>query len=215
MAETTAPGRTVWGMNGYQWLVVFAAWLGWGFDVFDGLLFNFVAPNAVPTLLDVPIGSARGQEGHPPVDRVSHRPPADRLGDWRRPVRPARGPDRPHQDADADDAALRRRDGALRARAEHLDAGVLPTDRQPRHRRRVGRRRGDGRGDGAGEAANRGGRAALHVGADRLVPRGLCELPDRRRVDAGFAGDIVALGVRVRPAAGRRRAARPRLREGA
>ena len=53
MAETTAPGRTVWGMNGYQWLVVFAAWLGWGFDVFDGLLFNFVAPNAVPTLLAI------------------------------------------------------------------------------------------------------------------------------------------------------------------
>jgi MFS family permease len=28
-------------MSGYQWTVVFAAWLGWGFDVFDGLLFNF------------------------------------------------------------------------------------------------------------------------------------------------------------------------------
>jgi len=57
MTEISAPGRTVWGMNGYQWLVVFAAWLGWGFDVFDGLLFNFVAPNAVPTLLNVPIGT--------------------------------------------------------------------------------------------------------------------------------------------------------------
>jgi MFS family permease len=41
----------------YQWLVLFAAWLGWGFDVFDGLLFNFVAPNCVPTLLGLPIGS--------------------------------------------------------------------------------------------------------------------------------------------------------------
>ncbi len=47
----------VWGMTGYQWTVLFAAWLGWGFDVFDGLLFNFVAPNVIPTLLDVPIGS--------------------------------------------------------------------------------------------------------------------------------------------------------------
>ena len=28
----------------YQWTVFFAAWLGWGFDIFDGLLFNFVAP---------------------------------------------------------------------------------------------------------------------------------------------------------------------------
>ena len=32
----------------YQWTVLAAAWLGWGFDVFDGLLFNYVAPNAVP-----------------------------------------------------------------------------------------------------------------------------------------------------------------------
>ena len=52
-----APGRTVWGMNGYQWTVLFAAWLGWGFDVFDGILFNFVAPNCVPTLLGMTIGS--------------------------------------------------------------------------------------------------------------------------------------------------------------
>jgi hypothetical protein len=52
-----ARGRTLWGMTGYQWGVVFAAWLGWGFDVFDGLLFNFVAPNCVPTLLGLPISS--------------------------------------------------------------------------------------------------------------------------------------------------------------
>jgi MFS family permease len=42
----------------YQWTVLLAAWLGWGFDVFDGLLFNYVAPNCVPTLLHLPIGSA-------------------------------------------------------------------------------------------------------------------------------------------------------------
>lgn len=41
----------------YQWMVLFAAWLGWGFDVFDGLLFNYVAPNCVPTLLGLEIGS--------------------------------------------------------------------------------------------------------------------------------------------------------------
>jgi MFS family permease len=41
----------------YQWTVLFAAWLGWGFDVFDSLLFNFVAPNCVPTLLGIAIGS--------------------------------------------------------------------------------------------------------------------------------------------------------------
>ena len=42
--------RLLLDMNGYQWTVLFAAWLGWGFDVFDGLLFNYVAPNCVPTL---------------------------------------------------------------------------------------------------------------------------------------------------------------------
>jgi MFS family permease len=44
-------------LNRYQWTVLFAAWLGWGFDVFDGLLFNYVAPNCVPTLLHLPLGS--------------------------------------------------------------------------------------------------------------------------------------------------------------
>ncbi len=40
----------LFGLTRYQWSVLFAAWLGWGFDVFDGLLFNFVSPNAVPVL---------------------------------------------------------------------------------------------------------------------------------------------------------------------
>src|SRR5207253_1514261 len=48
-------------MNRYQWLVLFAAWLGWGFDVFDGLLFNYVAPNCVPTLLGLTIGSTEAK----------------------------------------------------------------------------------------------------------------------------------------------------------
>src|SRR5215510_15612864 len=54
---TTATSRTFLDMNGYQWLVLFAAWLGWGFDIFDGLLFNWVAPNCVPALLGLQIGS--------------------------------------------------------------------------------------------------------------------------------------------------------------
>lgn len=53
----TKPRRTLWDMNSYQWTVIFAAWLGWGFDIFDGLLFNYVAPNCVPTLLGLQIGS--------------------------------------------------------------------------------------------------------------------------------------------------------------
>ena len=44
-------------MNGYQWTVILAAWLGWGFDIFDGLLFSFVAPNCIPTLLGIPLGT--------------------------------------------------------------------------------------------------------------------------------------------------------------
>ena len=51
------PTRGFLDMNGYQWAVLFAAWLGWGFDIFDGLLFNYVAPNCVPTLLGLTIGS--------------------------------------------------------------------------------------------------------------------------------------------------------------
>ena len=43
--------RPILGFTPYQWLVLFAAWLGWGFDVFDGLLFNYVSPICVPNLL--------------------------------------------------------------------------------------------------------------------------------------------------------------------
>src|SRR5438128_10698288 len=50
-------GFTLLDMNGYQWTVLLAAWLGWGFDVFDSLLFNYVAPNAVPALLGIPRGT--------------------------------------------------------------------------------------------------------------------------------------------------------------
>lgn len=52
-----AGGLRLMDMTAYQWTVFFAAWLGWGFDVFDGLLFNYVAPNCVPTLLGIPIGT--------------------------------------------------------------------------------------------------------------------------------------------------------------
>lgn len=52
----------LWGMTRYQWTVLFAAWLGWGFDVFDGLLFNYVAPNCVPTLLGLQIGSKEAKD---------------------------------------------------------------------------------------------------------------------------------------------------------
>ena len=53
-----ASGRGFLGFSGYHWLVIAAAWAGWGFDVFDALLFNFVAPNCVPVLLGLSPGSA-------------------------------------------------------------------------------------------------------------------------------------------------------------
>jgi len=52
-------------MSGYQWTVLLAAWLGWGFDVFDSLLFNYVAPNCVPTLLGLEIGSDAAKQATP------------------------------------------------------------------------------------------------------------------------------------------------------
>ncbi len=59
MAHTlqTANRATFLGLSGYHWLVIAAAWAGWGFDMFDALLFNFVAPNCVPVLLHIPFGS--------------------------------------------------------------------------------------------------------------------------------------------------------------
>lgn len=53
----------MFGLTRYQWLVLAAAWLGWGFDVFDGLLFNYVAPICVPNLLGLdPADPAAKQE---------------------------------------------------------------------------------------------------------------------------------------------------------
>src|ERR1700712_1557780 len=74
------PGRRFLDMNGYQWTVLFAAWLGWGFDVFDGLLFNYVAPNAGPTLLRPVIGPPRAH-AHAHADDAALRA---RHGDVRR-----------------------------------------------------------------------------------------------------------------------------------
>ncbi|HTD30991.1 MAG TPA: MFS transporter [Steroidobacteraceae bacterium] len=45
------------GFSAYEWLVIGAGWAGWGFDVFDAVLFNFVAPNCIPTLLHLPPGT--------------------------------------------------------------------------------------------------------------------------------------------------------------
>lgn len=54
--------RRFWDMTGYQWAVLFAAWLGWGFDAFDALLFNYVAPSCIPTLLGLPLDSPQAKQ---------------------------------------------------------------------------------------------------------------------------------------------------------
>ena len=67
-------------MNAYQWTVLFAAWLGWGFDVFDSLLFNYVAPNCVPTLLGLPLGTQAASAATLRWTGLAHVDPAARLG---------------------------------------------------------------------------------------------------------------------------------------
>lgn len=62
MPGTDRAGRAFLGFSGYHWLVIAAAWAGWGFDVFDALLFNFVAPNCVPALLHLPAGTPEAQQ---------------------------------------------------------------------------------------------------------------------------------------------------------
>jgi MFS family permease len=52
-----AARRGLLGFSPYQWLVIAAGWAGWGFDMFDALLFNFVAPNCIPALLHLAPGS--------------------------------------------------------------------------------------------------------------------------------------------------------------
>jgi MFS family permease len=45
------------GLSGYQWLVIAAGWAGWGLDVYDAVLFNFVARSCIPVLLHLPADS--------------------------------------------------------------------------------------------------------------------------------------------------------------
>jgi MFS family permease len=57
LSVAVLPAR-FFGLSPYHWLVIAAAWTGWGFDLFDALLFNFVAPNCIPALVHQPRGSA-------------------------------------------------------------------------------------------------------------------------------------------------------------
>jgi MFS family permease len=61
----TAPRPAFLDMDARQWGVVLAAWVGWGFDVFDALLFTYVAPDCVPALLGLPLGSPEARQVTP------------------------------------------------------------------------------------------------------------------------------------------------------
>ena len=50
------------GLSPYHWVVIAAGWAGWGFDVFDAVLFNFVAPDCIPALLHLTPGSRAAHE---------------------------------------------------------------------------------------------------------------------------------------------------------
>ncbi|KAG2393769.1 hypothetical protein C9374_007300 [Naegleria lovaniensis] len=43
--------KRLFGLTGYQYLVLASAWLGWAFDIFDGVLFSYAAPICIPNLL--------------------------------------------------------------------------------------------------------------------------------------------------------------------
>lgn len=43
----------LFGLTKYQSLVLFAAWLGWGFDLFDSLLFTYAAPSCIPCAIGI------------------------------------------------------------------------------------------------------------------------------------------------------------------
>ena len=192
----------MWGISRYQWLVLLAAWLGWGFDVFDALLFNYVAPNCIPSLLHLPVGSpeARIQTQHWTgvitsllllgwaAGGVLFGTICDRFGRMRTLMLTM---------------LLYAVGTAACAAATNLwMLAAFRVDRQPRHWRRVGRRLGDGGGGHAGESARGGRGAAVHRGAVRPVPGDVRQLPGRRGLVRQPDRALLALRVPVRPAAG-------------
>jgi MFS family permease len=68
MSEPTEASEPASGppLTRYQRYVVFCAWVGIGFDLMDSILFNFVAPIALPDLLGLTPGTpeARAQTGY-------------------------------------------------------------------------------------------------------------------------------------------------------
>ena len=66
-------------LSGAQRRAVAAVWLGWGFDVFDALLINFVAANAIPTLLQLPLGTPEAKAATAKLQREFVEPRTKQL----------------------------------------------------------------------------------------------------------------------------------------
>ena len=103
------------GMNRYQWTVLFAAWLGWGFDMFDATLFTQVAevrPNPAACTLRLFAGF--------PVDGHTDIGAAAQLGGGRCVIRVGGGSDRTRSYPNADHTPIRHRHSLLRVCAQKI-----------------------------------------------------------------------------------------------
>jgi hypothetical protein len=72
--------RAMIKLTRYQWTVSCAAWLGWGFDIFDGLLLQLRGAQRIPTLLGLPIGGRSAKAGAALLERHPELAAAARLG---------------------------------------------------------------------------------------------------------------------------------------
>ena len=211
-SQSAPPGRRLLDMNGYQWTVLFAAWLGWGFDVFDGLLFNFVAPNCVPTLLGLTIGSPEAKAATLQwtgiltsvllvgwaVGGILFGQVADRIGRTRTLMLTmllyALGTAACAFAPNIWVLMLFRIIASLGIGGEWAAGAAMVAEVVPEH------------------AAGRGRGPALHLGAHGAVPRHLRQLPDRRRLLERLARGLLALRLPRRPDPGGGGVRRPPLR---
>ncbi len=197
--------RGVMGLNGYQWTVLFAAWLGWGFDVFDGLLFNYVAPNCVPTLLHIPLGSPEAKAAYQywtgiltavlllswAVGGMIFGRIADKIGRTKTLLLTM--------------LLFAVGTACSRPGPEYRCPDPLPHRGGSGHRRRMGGGRVDGGRSRSRKTPGGGGRSALYIRARRPVSGDVCRPPDFQSLVPGQPRTLLALRLPLRPASRRRR----------
>jgi MFS family permease len=47
------PPKLYFGLSKYHYLILISAWLGWTFDIYDGVIFSYAAPICIPQLLGI------------------------------------------------------------------------------------------------------------------------------------------------------------------